>query len=262
MADEIAYSALILDDDPVVLKSLQRALRKNGFITWTTSDQMDAIRFVQSHRPSIACIDLHMPEINGIEVINKMREIIPDIRFIVVTGYLDEYLKQIEPLKVRVVEKGTRTDQELEIAICKELELSRQEFEALKTREKPKLKARILFVDDEEDIADFTRYIATEEGLEAESARSIDEALIKAKTFKPDILCSDLHMSRGDGDVLIKKLISTGECPSIKVYIGMTGSEDENNRLLSAGAREVLNKPFDLTAIISSMRRWVEWANG
>lgn len=261
MANEIAYSALILDDKEVVIRSLERALKARGFITWATQTQTEAIQFVQSHRPSVACIDLHMPGINGIEVINQMRGIVPDIRIVVVTGYLDKYQKEIEPLKVRVVEKGARIIQDLERVVCEELELSRGQLEAIKTREKAKVKARILFVDDEDEIADFNRDIAIEEGFEAESCHSAAEALEKAKTFKPDILCSDLNMSKMEGDQLIKTLKASPDYSSIKVYVGMTGDSSAHNRFLSVGAREVLSKPFDMTMIVTAMRRWAEWAN-
>lgn len=252
---EIAYSALLVDDDAVILAVLQKALRHRGIMTLATQDPLASIEFVKSHRPSIACIDLDMPQMNGIEVIKKMREIMPDIRVIVVTGYLDVYQQEVDALKVRVVDKGSRGMRELDKTICAELELSREEYEALKTREKPKLKARILFVDDEEEICDFMREIAEEEGLQSQSAHSASEALIQIAAFKPDIICTDLTMPQMNGDELIKK-IQLGSYPPIKIFVGMTGDPDAHHRFLSVGALEVLKKPFDLTAIITAMRRW------
>ena len=87
MKKEAAYSVLILDDEIMVLRSLEAALKMRGFITRATMDHEEAIRLVESHRPSVACIDLHMPRVNGIDVIEQMRKIMPDIRVIVVTGY-------------------------------------------------------------------------------------------------------------------------------------------------------------------------------
>lgn len=260
MTKEIAYSALILDDDQMIVNSLKASLQQRGFITWGTKSQTDAVQFVKSHSPSVACIDLHMPDINGVEVIKQMREILPGIRVVVVTAYLDTYQAEVEQLKVRVVEKGSATIRELEKALIEELELSKQEFEALKKREKSKLKARILFVEDEEDIADFNCQIANEEGLLAEAVYSAEEAIEKMKTFKPDILCSDLGMPKMNGDEFVKKLKASGEYPFIKVYIGTTGDPEANQRFLSAGVREVINKPYDLTRTITAMRRWAEWA--
>lgn len=260
MTKEIAFSALILDDETPVLETLKGALEKRGFLAWATQDQESALRFVQTHKPSVACIDLHMPGINGIEVIKKMREMIPDIRVVVVTGHLGTYEEQVKPLNVRIVEKSSRTERELEDVICKELELSKQEFEAIKTREKTRSKARILFVDDDGDAVDCLRDFAVEEGFEAESAHSAAEALQKAEAFKPDILCTDLQMGAMDGDALIKTLKSGGDHASIKVFVGMTGNPTAKNRFVDVGVLEVLDKPFGVTQLINGMKRWAEAA--
>jgi len=260
MANEIVYSALILDDEVMVLRALERALKKRGFITWTTQDQEAAIKFVRAHHPSVACIDLHMPKINGIEVIKQMREILPKIRVVVVTAYLAQYAKLLDPLNVRVVEKGSEANQNLENVLCEELELSKQEFSAIKTREKTGLKARILIVEEEKDLADFLKQFALEEGFEAEAVNSAKEALAKLSTFKPDVLFTDYRMPGTNGDELVKQLKSSSDYGCIKYYVGMTGDSANNPRFLDAGVNEVLNKPFNATTFIVAMRRGVDLA--
>lgn len=256
MPKEKAYSALIVDDEVMVLRSLEKALKVRGFITWATMNQEEAIRLVESHRPSVACIDLHMPRINGIEVIKKMRAIMPDIRVIVVTGYYEEYRKQLEPLKVRVVEKGARTNFELEAVICEELKLSRQDLQGLKERKKAKSKLRILFVDDEAESADFSAEIARSEGADAKSVHSPDEALEAVSVFKPNVLCTDLKMQKMDGDELIRKMKASNNHSFIKVYVGITGFSHDKGRFLNVGASDVLTKPVNLTEFLDAMKRW------
>jgi len=256
VSKENAYSALILDDEVMILRSLEKALRVRGFITRATMDPAEAIRLVESHRPSVACVDLHMPRINGIEVIKKMREIMPDIRVIVITGYFEEYREQLAPLKVRVVEKGARTNLELEAAICLELELSRQDLEGLKTRKRSKNKLRILFVDDEAESADFSAEIARSEGAEAKSVHSPEEALAAVPVFKPNVLCADLHMQKIDGDELIRKLKASKGASFIKAYVGITGFSHDKDRFFGAHADDVLTKPINLTEFLGAMKRW------
>ncbi|MFH0754472.1 MAG: response regulator [Candidatus Omnitrophota bacterium] len=255
------YSVLILDDEIMILRSLERALKVKGFITWTSKHQEEAIRLVASHRPSIACIDLHMPHVNGIEVIKKMREIMPDIRVIVVTGYLEMYQEQLKPLNVRVVDKTARINLELESTICEELELSRRDLEGIKARKKPKTKLRILFVDDEIESADFSAEIAREMGAQADSAHSPEDALRKAPIFKPNVLASDLKMQNMDGDELIRKM-KEGDHSYIKVYVGITGFFHEKDRFFKAGAKEVLTKPVNLTDFTDALKRWADLLDG
>jgi len=250
------YSALILDDERPILNSLMGALKRRGFITWGTENPEDAIRFVETHRPSVACVDLHMPKVNGIEVIKRMRQIIPDIRVIAVTAYLSTYQADIEELKVRVVVKGSQTNRELEAVICEELALSQQEFAAIKTRKKTKLKLRVLFVDDEWEAADFNKEIVITEGMEAESAHSPAEALEKAKSFQPNVVCTDLKMQNMNGDELIKRMKDSGEYPFVKLYVALTGFSHEKEGLFEAGAAEVLTKPCGMSEFMEALGRW------
>lgn len=257
MKKEAAYSALILDDELMIMRSLEAALKMRGFITWGTMDHEEAIRFVQTHRPSVACIDLHMPRVNGIQVIQKMREIMPDIRVIVVTGYLEEYKEQLKPLNVRVVEKSSRTVRELESVVSEELALSRQDLADLKAgRKKPKTKLRVLFVDDESEAADFSAEIARAEGADADSVHSPEDAMKKLSVYKPNVLCSDLKMQGMDGDELIRRIKASGDHSYIKVFIGITGFFHDKDKLLEAGAAEVLTKPINLDDFIAAMKRW------
>ncbi|HOW87084.1 MAG TPA: response regulator [Candidatus Omnitrophota bacterium] len=258
MADEKIYSALILDDQIINVRALQSALKVRGFVAWGTTNQEEAIRLVEAHRPSVACIDLEMPRINGIQVITKMREIMPDIRVIVVTGYLNNYREQVQSLNVRVVEKSSayQTNRELEAMIGEELALSKQDLLGLKNRKVPESNLRILFVDDEPEVADFSVELARAEGAEAEPAHSPEEALKIAKLFKPNVLCTDLKMQLMDGDALIKKMKASTDYSSIKVFTGLTSFFHEKDRLLGVGACEVLTKPVNLDDFIAAIRRW------
>jgi DNA-binding NarL/FixJ family response regulator len=50
----------------------------------------EAIAQYELHRPDITLIDLRMPDMNGIEVISKIREKYPEALFIVLTTYLGD----------------------------------------------------------------------------------------------------------------------------------------------------------------------------
>lgn len=262
MSEIQLYSALLLDDDPMIINSLKGALKRRGFIVGGTDDPEVFIQLVKAHRPSVVLVDLEMPRMNGIQVIGRLREIMPDIRVIVVTAWLSTYRTQVEPLKVRVVEKGSGESYlRLEAALCEELALSRQEFEALKTRKKTKLPLRILFVDDEKEIANFNRDVAIAEGMEAESVHSSQEALEKARAYQPNALCTDLMMNDLDGDELIRKMKNSPDYSFIKIYTGLTGYGEYKDRLLEAGAIEVLIKPINIKEFVEAMQRWAGLVN-
>jgi len=76
----------ILDDDSSVLTSLQLLLDSDGFEARTFDDSDKFLAYAQLHRIALAVLDVWMPEMNGIEVQERLRELSPDTRVIVMTG--------------------------------------------------------------------------------------------------------------------------------------------------------------------------------
>ena len=59
--------------------------------------------------------------------------------------------------------------------------------------------AKILLVDDEEDILEILKYNLKKENYEIETARDGNEAIEKAHSFKPDLIVLDIMMPDMDG---------------------------------------------------------------
>ena len=93
-------------------------------------------------------------------------------------------------------------------------------------------------------------------GAEAEAAHSPEEALEKAQTFKPNVICTDLKMQKMDGDDLIRKMKASGNHASVKAYVGVTGFAEAKDRFFEAGAVEVLTKPVNLHEFLDALKRW------
>ena len=66
---------LIIDDQEINILLLEDILAKAGFTSIvTTTDSRDAVKLYKDHEPDIILVDLNMPEINGFEVMKKIRE--------------------------------------------------------------------------------------------------------------------------------------------------------------------------------------------
>ena len=76
----------ILDDDSSVLNSLLELLESDGFEARTFDDPDKFLAYAQQHRIELAVLDVWMPEANGIEVQERLRELSPNTRIIVITG--------------------------------------------------------------------------------------------------------------------------------------------------------------------------------
>jgi two-component system KDP operon response regulator KdpE len=64
---------LIADDDPQILRALKVTLRARGYEIVTAGDGAEALELAASHRPDLVMLDLGMPKLDGVEVIQGLR---------------------------------------------------------------------------------------------------------------------------------------------------------------------------------------------
>ncbi|TFC01012.1 response regulator transcription factor [Cryobacterium adonitolivorans] len=64
---------LIADDDPQILRALRITLGARGYEIITAADGTEAVNAAIAHRPDLFMIDLGMPELDGIQVIQGLR---------------------------------------------------------------------------------------------------------------------------------------------------------------------------------------------
>lgn len=78
---------LIVDDEPVVIKSCERTLAPEGFDVQGTSSVKDAMERLTNGAIDLVITDLKMPEMSGIDLIRWIRENNPSVGVVVITGY-------------------------------------------------------------------------------------------------------------------------------------------------------------------------------
>src|SRR4051794_20254483 len=67
---------LIVDDEPANVELLKRVLERAGFTRLdSTNDPREAAPMFQSLEPDLVLLDLHMPHINGLQVIDQINEL-------------------------------------------------------------------------------------------------------------------------------------------------------------------------------------------
>ncbi len=87
LAGPIAANILVIDDELQLRDLLKTVLSEKGYCVDTAEDGRVAIDKVKAARFDVAICDLKMPGIDGIETINRIREISPDVQFIVLTAH-------------------------------------------------------------------------------------------------------------------------------------------------------------------------------
>ena len=78
---------LVIDDEDTMRDSCTQILTKDGFQAETATDGASGLEKMKAIRPDLVLIDLKMPGISGMEVLEKIKEIDPNIIPVVITGY-------------------------------------------------------------------------------------------------------------------------------------------------------------------------------
>jgi two-component system response regulator MprA len=66
-------TVLIVDDDPKLLKMLQRTLVYENLNVLTAANGLEALPLVQAHQPDLIILDWMMPRMDGLEVMQRLR---------------------------------------------------------------------------------------------------------------------------------------------------------------------------------------------
>jgi DNA-binding NtrC family response regulator len=80
---------LLVDDEPIVLRSCQRVLGGDDYEIDTASDGLTALTLVNQNDYDVLILDIKMPKMDGIEVLRRVKEARPDIDIIMITGLHD-----------------------------------------------------------------------------------------------------------------------------------------------------------------------------
>jgi putative two-component system response regulator len=82
---------LIVDDDPVIRKVLRIGLEKSGFRVHAVESGRDALAYIRRNReyPDCMLLDIRMPEMSGIEVLDRVKMDYPLISIIMLTAQTD-----------------------------------------------------------------------------------------------------------------------------------------------------------------------------
>jgi two-component system alkaline phosphatase synthesis response regulator PhoP len=116
-------------------------------------------------------------------------------------------------------------------------------------------RARILVVDDEDDILDLLRYNLEKDGFEVVEARDGVTGIAKAEETSPDLIILDVMMPRMDGIQTCRKLrehVTLRKTPIM--MLTARSEEDDHVSGLDAGADIYLTKPIALPVLLSQVR--------
>lgn len=81
------YRILIVDDDETIRTTLKAILEDEGYSVDSVTNGKDAIKKTQEQTYNIALLDIRLPDMEGVELLNLMKDNITRMRKIMVTGF-------------------------------------------------------------------------------------------------------------------------------------------------------------------------------
>jgi len=114
---------LVVDDEHLIRWSLEQSLKKQGYEVSTAGTGEEALKLVHDDPPELMLLDIQLPGMDGLEVLEKVKEVDEDVIVIMVTalGVLETAVKAMRMGAHDYINKPFNLD-ELSIVIKKALE--------------------------------------------------------------------------------------------------------------------------------------------
>ncbi len=77
---------LIIDDEPSILLAFRRAFRSTGVEILTAETAADGLELVRTRRPDVIILDVHLPDLGGLETLRRLRDLDARSPVIFITG--------------------------------------------------------------------------------------------------------------------------------------------------------------------------------
>lgn len=92
------FKVLIIDDEPIIRKGLKNIINWKNFgceVCGEATDGLEGCEMIKKLLPDIVITDIRMPEVDGLSMIREIKDVVPDSKIIILTGYRDfDYVQE------------------------------------------------------------------------------------------------------------------------------------------------------------------------
>ena len=85
---------LFVDDEKMVLEVGSLMLQKLGYSVLTASNGDEAIEIIKNKKIALVILDMRMPDMNGFDIYSKLKNINPNVKILLASGYVGDYSEE------------------------------------------------------------------------------------------------------------------------------------------------------------------------
>jgi DNA-binding response OmpR family regulator len=160
---------LVVDDEPVARQSLTDILRLEGYTVNSVPNGQSAVEYVRTHPVELMIVDLRMPGMVGLEVVQVVNQISPETEVILLTAF-GSTESAVQALRLRIHDYLLKPAPPVQVVNSVKKGLSRREAR-LKVRGNPAV------ADIEDGIAEFTLKDGTHIDLSRRQVRKKEKVM-------------------------------------------------------------------------------------
>ena len=251
---------LVVDDERMICDLLRSAFSAHGHEVFTATSGCEGLELFRKLKPRFTLLDLNMPGMDGIQVLQEIRKTDPTAPVIVLTGGdrdaleirarglgVTDFLRKGLPLESLV----KTLDRAMQRTVSPTAKLTEAPPDMMKVEEAcadgPEGES-VLVVDDEPQIRSMLSQYLTRKGYRVRVAPDGPTALAMVAEKQPRFVILDMYMPGMTGLELLRELRARQYTGGV---LGLTGSQEENllQGVLDLGAVDVMGKPVDLERV-------------
>jgi two-component system cell cycle response regulator len=262
---------LVVEDNPNNLELLVYLLGAHGHEVHGVKEGAEGIEAFRQKKPDLVLVDIHMPRMDGYEVLRRLRaeQASPGTPIVAVTALamvgdrekllnsgFDGYIsKPVDPenfvSKVQKFLRGPAPESR-----CRP-DVPNGTLGSAKAAVAEQKRGVFLIVDNSPINLELARSILSPHGYEVVTASSVDEGVELARKYKPNLIISDLHMPRHDGYYFIDTLRADNElCHIPFVFLSSTSSSQyEREMAMVHGAIKLLSRPVEPHQLLAELEK-------
>ena len=249
---------LLVDDEEEFLVATSQALGRRGFVVTVAPNGVTALDLVKKKTFDVIVLDVKMPDISGPDVFDQIRNSLPEIPVILLTGHPS------------VADAFTTSKRGIAAYISKPVDMDELANRARKVIAETKGKAAdgeannnagegigpltVMIVDDETDLLESLQRVFIRRKINTLIADSGPKALEMLKEELVDVMVLDVKMPGMDGLEVLRRVKE--KHPYLQVIM-LSGHPSVEAALegVKLGASEYLKKPADIDELIATITR-------